>query len=190
MGSLTEPRAQVNIIGSIDHLQHFEKCQSYFVKYSIKYGEKWHLLNGKTEGETFEYVLENDSQMHIGHSIDLHFSTESVRGWPKIMLEVWVSDQDGRNKIAGYGMASLPIVPWKKTSVSAACWAPRPGLVERMLGSHPELAHKDILMASQPRVGLVGQSCGFVSMSFTCFSKDFDIHGVLMGTTNVDIDDK
>ena len=190
MSSLTEPRAQVNIVGSIDYLQHFEKCNSYFVKYTVKYGEKWKLLNGKPEGETFEYVVENDPQLHIGHAIDLHFATESIRGWPKIIVEVWVSDQDGRNKIAGYGMSSLPIVPWKKTSVRVACWSPRPGMFERLLGSHPELVHRDILMASQPRAGLIGKSSGFLTMTFTCFSKDFDIHGVLMGTTNVDINDQ
>lgn len=37
--------------------------------------------------------------------------TKSVRGWPKLLVEVWEVDDHGRNSLGGYGLTSLPIEP-------------------------------------------------------------------------------
>jgi hypothetical protein len=42
------------------------------------------------------------------HPFDLNFSAKSVRGWPKLILEVWEVDAKGRNCIAGYGTTVMP----------------------------------------------------------------------------------
>lgn len=47
--------------------------------------------------------------MPLEHPIDLNYVCKSVRGWPKLLVEVWEVDDEGRNSLAGYGVTTLPI---------------------------------------------------------------------------------
>ena len=49
-----------------------------------------------------------DCAIPLEQPFDLNLSTKSVRGWPKLIVEVWQVDNHGRNSIAGYGMIGLP----------------------------------------------------------------------------------
>ncbi|CAN0456027.1 unnamed protein product, partial [Scytosiphon promiscuus] len=57
------------------------------------------------------------------HPIDLHYTTKSIQGWPRLMLQVWQLDTHGRNVLRGYGFRHLPSSPGF-SEVSVPCWRP------------------------------------------------------------------
>jgi len=59
-------------------------------------------------GETFQSEATHGKYIPFEHPFDLNFSCKSVRGWPKILIEVWEVDAHGRNKIGGYGLLTFP----------------------------------------------------------------------------------
>lgn len=79
---------QVHIIGKISGAKHFE-CDKLYIKYFFKIGDNWQLLSGKLEGDTFLSEASNGKYVPFEHPIDLNFSAKSVRGWPKLLVEVW-----------------------------------------------------------------------------------------------------
>lgn len=45
----------------------------------------------------------------LEHPFDLNYAASTLRGWPKLCIEVWGIDDDGRNTIAGYGVIGMPM---------------------------------------------------------------------------------
>ena len=73
-----------------------------------------------------------------------------MRGWPKLCVEVWGIDSDGRNSLAGYGILTLPMQRGEY-QLKVPCWRPRPNLSDKIIGSNPELVYKGVLVASDSR---------------------------------------
>lgn len=76
------------------------------------------------------------------HPIDLYYATRSIRGWPKLYIEVWNIDNVGRYSIgmckylwlAGYGITTIPFSPGKN-SIEIKCWRPvAPSIFEKVSG--------------------------------------------------------
>lgn len=59
-------------------------------------------------GETFQSEAVHGKYVPFEHPFDINLSTKSVRGWPKLLVEVWEIDLNGRNSIAGYGLITIP----------------------------------------------------------------------------------
>ena len=55
--------------------------------------------------------------------MDLHYTCEAIRGWPKLIVEVWGEDSFGRNSIAGYGMLTFPLSNGD-FKLEIDCWTP------------------------------------------------------------------
>lgn len=47
-----------------------------------------------------------------------------------------------------------------------------------MIGAHPELVHKDILVSNESRFGFKTESTGKIFMEVAIITKDFHLHGV------------
>ena len=75
------------------------------------------------------------------HPVDLHYVSRSIRGWPKIFVEVWEVNEN-RHSISGYGEASLPTTPGHHL-LEVHCWRPYGNESHRSaseyLGARPEL---------------------------------------------------
>ena len=95
------------------------------------------------------------------------------------MIEVWEVDKNQRNKIAGYGLLSIPFKQGFYT-LDIVCWRPKESFLDRLIGSYPELQYPDLLLSSQERDKMVGRSSGKVRVQFSIVLKDFDKHGVIM----------
>jgi hypothetical protein len=52
---------------------------------------------------------------YFAHPIDIHLSTQSIQGWPKIHVEVWHHDDYNRQEIYGYGTVFIPTSPGQHT---------------------------------------------------------------------------
>ena len=127
---------QVHIIGKICGGNNFEG-DKLFVQYSIKTGDNWTLLKGEPNGETF-LSTKKGTFTPLEHPLDLHYIAKAIRGWPKMIVEVWQEDEHGRNTISGYGLMTFPIAPGDFT-LEIDCWRPKGGIIEKLLGTYPEL---------------------------------------------------
>ena len=67
------------------------------------------MISGSEEGETFTAQSSNNYFVPFEHPFDINYSTKSVRGWPKLLVEAWEVDNEGRNSLAGYGVTTIPI---------------------------------------------------------------------------------
>ena len=93
---------QVHIIGKIKGGENF-KANKIFLRYQIKTGlHNFSLLKGKADGETF-LAAKNGEFIPLEHPIDLHYIAKAIRGWPKMILEVWEEDDDGSEEDENWG---------------------------------------------------------------------------------------
>ena len=77
-------------------------------KWSIEWGDSWTYLEGEYDGQT-QYSIQSDNGICIwNHPIDIHFKTTSVKGWPRLIVELWKIDKYGLCTPVGYGFTHLP----------------------------------------------------------------------------------
>mmetsp|Transcript_30887 Transcript_30887/g.35170 ORF Transcript_30887/g.35170 Transcript_30887/m.35170 type:complete len:187 (-) Transcript_30887:225-785(-) len=174
---------QVYILGQIKGAHGFESTHLY-AKWRIVAGESWRLVSGKEKdsGETYEDHPEAfSSYTAFEHPIDLHYATKSIRGWPKLLIEVWEVDSHGRNSIGGYGMLSIPMGAGSY-DLEIPTWRPKGSTTEQwasyFLGARPELQYQDVLVCSSERFGFQTYACGKVQVQFQIIQKDFNLHGI------------
>jgi len=169
---------QVHLIGKIQSAQSFP-CDTLYIKYSFKSGENWTLIQGLPSGETFQASSPYKSLIPLEHPFDLNYSCKSIRGWPKLLLEVWQVDTAGRNSLSGYGQMTIPFEPGEYHQ-EIVCWRPKAGLWDRMIGAYPELLYKDVIISSNSRLGFKTESTGKIIVEISVVLKDFMNHGVKM----------
>ena len=68
------------------------------------------MVEGEHEGQTHTDLPETDCA-HFAHPIDVHLATRTIQDWPKILIEVFHSDQYGRHEVYGYGSVFVPTSP-------------------------------------------------------------------------------
>lgn len=172
---------QVHILGKIADAENFEGTAVY-AKYRFLTGDSWMLLSGSATGETFISEVNKELRAPLEHPFDLNYSAKTIRGWPRLFIEVWQVDSSKRESIAGYGVAAVPM---KKGSgeIKIYCWRPATSFWDKLLGTYPELEFKDIVISSQNRYGFKTESTGTVTIQYELIFKDFHLHGVQVDST-------
>ena len=169
---------QLHIVGKLAYAQGFDYHEIY-AKFSFKAGANWTLLSGSSHSETFQSIVNDDSVAPFEHPIDLNYATKSIRGWPKIALEIWVVDSHQKSSIGGYGVVTVPIQGGHH-KLKVDCWRPMSSGSDKLLGTYPELEFKDVLVSSQSRYGLTSETTGTAVFEIDVIVKDFQLHGVIM----------
>jgi len=167
---------QVYIVGCIKKAVDFDAKRMY-LKYEFKVGNEWKKLSGLSSGESFECVSEEEGDIPIEQPFDLNYTCKSIKGWPKLLVEAWEVDQHGRNRIAGYGVINIPFHQGTY-KLEAACWRPEASYTDKIIGAYPELEFRDILLASQSRVGMPADSTGRIVVQASVVITGFELHGV------------
>lgn len=153
------------------------QIESLYAIVEFKYGENWRILSGKSKLETFESELTDDCSS-FEQPFDLHFVAEDVRGWPRIVAEVWSVDNDGRHAVAGYGTLACPFAGGEYL-LEVSCWRPKGTWFDNFVGAHSELQHKSMLLSSLNRYGLKTTTTGKITIELKVLAKDFQLHGVI-----------
>jgi B9 domain-containing protein 2 len=66
----------------------------------MDYEEAWQLLEGNDSGATHVDIPSNpDGYAVWSHPIDLHYTTNSIQGWPKIVIQVFKQDSWGKYQL-------------------------------------------------------------------------------------------
>lgn len=168
---------QLHIIGKVSYAENFEG-EFLYTKFSFKSGYNWTLLSGNDSGETFLASIDSSYRAPLEHPIDLNYAAKSIRGWPKIFVEVWMIDSSKKSTLGGYGILTIPVQSgYHKLKIP--CWRPVKTTSDKLLGTYPELEHKDILLSSQNRYGLKTESTGDIVLEIDILVKDFLLHGVV-----------
>mmetsp|Transcript_35703 Transcript_35703/g.83006 ORF Transcript_35703/g.83006 Transcript_35703/m.83006 type:complete len:201 (+) Transcript_35703:46-648(+) len=82
---------------------------------------KWVVIQGETEGETFDSGSCSQGFCVWNQPIAVHLACRSLQGWPRLELVVRGSDSHGRQRLAGYGSCAVPLVPGAR-EVLCRCW--------------------------------------------------------------------
>mmetsp|Transcript_37078 Transcript_37078/g.111058 ORF Transcript_37078/g.111058 Transcript_37078/m.111058 type:complete len:404 (+) Transcript_37078:2185-3396(+) len=158
----------------------------YSCRWSIEYGKSWSLLAGDCAGQS-QYCFVSDAyekgECIWDHPLDVHFTTASVIGWPRIVLQIWALDEYGRANLAGYGFTHLPTSPGQH-DIGIQCWRPMGSLLEEIqaffLGSMPHLTDEDYIFgkAWQDRYRLVTAPAGEVHLRLHVVQRSFAIQAI------------
>lgn len=92
----------VSVIGELTSAEDFREC-SLFCKYKLVHDEigkeHWDVTEGEAEGQTQLDVSDKHEIAVWAHPIDVSYTCASIRGWPKLVLEVWHQDEYSRAEI-------------------------------------------------------------------------------------------
>lgn len=102
---------EVHFLGEICKGSEFNGC-ALSCKWSIDWSKNtWSLLEGAKDGQS-QYTMNSDDNLCVwNHPVDLHFTAANMKGWPRILLQVWNLDVHGRSNLVGYGFTHLPSSP-------------------------------------------------------------------------------
>jgi len=88
--------AEMFMIGQVVGASEFSASDLYCV-WNIKKGSKWVHVSGLDSGQTHVDTKGEDNVFVWAHPIDVHYSTPTCVGWPKLYFQVWLQDSFGRN---------------------------------------------------------------------------------------------
>ena len=107
-------------------------------KFRFEAGKHWSLLSGADVGQTHVIYAEDDQLACWNHPVDLHYTMNSIKGWPRMTAQVWQLDAYGRLLLRGYGFTHLPSISGT-TKLQIACWRPAGTTQEVRTHSHRTL---------------------------------------------------
>ena len=153
-------------------------------KFELDWGDGWECIEGAdadggVSGQTHtDYPIDGTDMAVWAHPIDAHFGTSNVQGWPKILLQVWKLDGDGRMHLEGYGFCHVPTSPGH-VEVEVQTWRPLGTHMQEFasffVGGAPKLKEMDVVFrkAWESRCHLFTASSGAVHLSLDVILKNF-----------------
>ena len=174
---------QIYIMGRILNACGFDSEELY-LKYNIIFGPNFNVVNGETSGETFQaiaYEEDNINVVNFDQPLSLNLSCRSINGWPKIFVEIWSNDHEGKNCIVGYGTGFIPVKSgFSKMTIN--CWRPSdktsPSFKETFLNNNNEFNDKSAVYSTIDKFGVCSISTGQVNIELEIIFKDFILHGI------------
>mmetsp|Transcript_13953 Transcript_13953/g.44311 ORF Transcript_13953/g.44311 Transcript_13953/m.44311 type:complete len:177 (-) Transcript_13953:1787-2317(-) len=172
--------AEIHVIGQLVGASGFEN-ENVFCKWGIFAGRSWELLEGSDSGQTHvDHPPEGDMAVW-SHPVDVHYSTKSLTGWPKLHFQVWKQDMHGRNDICGYGFCHIPMAPGM-FEVECPTWALDGSTSERVaaffVGGSPKLKMEEVVYSPADRFRLTTHAAGVVHVQLHVITKDFARHNI------------
>lgn len=174
---------QIYVTGRILSAMGFDSGE-LCIKYSVIIGSNYSLIDGILNADTFQCLASENDEMNIIHfdqPIYFNLSCSSIKGWPKILVEVWSNDSDGRTCLVGYGTGYFPVkAGYSRMSIN--CWRPTSEIgqtmSEKLLSNHAEFNDKSVVYSNTEKFGINSVSTGQVNIEVETIFKDFLLHGI------------
>ncbi|CAN0053287.1 unnamed protein product, partial [Discosporangium mesarthrocarpum] len=181
----------VHVIGEIIGAVGFSNPRLYAHFRLVSDPEHWYVLRGREEGFTqVDQSAVSSSGSALGgnaiwnHPLDIHYGTDSVEGWPRLLLEVWYLDDFDRNELAGYGMCFVPPSPGSYR-LDCATWRPQGSFTDKLLakflGAPPQLREASTAALGADRAELMTDSAGTALVQLEVLVSGFAGRNVRMG---------
>jgi B9 domain-containing protein 2 len=175
---------EVHFIGEIQSGYGFNG-HSVTCKWSVHWGTTWSLLEGSQQGQTQFAMNNSDNKTCVwNHPIDLHFTTANMKGWPRIVMQVWKLDAYGTVSVIGYGFTHFPATPGIQ-EIQVKCWRPKGTIAEEIrhffLGTSIPLTQDRIIFedAWENRHRLATILSGDVKLRISSVMRYFEEQSVL-----------
>ncbi|KAG5190270.1 B9 domain-containing protein [Tribonema minus] len=145
--------------------------------YRVEAGKNWTLLCGHDAGHTQVAYADPEELAPWNHPLDVHYTTKSMQGWPRLVMQVWRLDEFGRMAVQGYGFAHLPCAAGA-AEVAVPCWRPVGSVQEEIasffLGTAPQLRSDEVLfnMAWDQRCQLTTAPSGTIILQLNILLRD------------------
>ena len=182
---IAEKIPELHIIGEIISGDGFGSGIS--CRWILETGKYWSHVSGEQFGQT-QTVYRNEWQpftdaLTWNHPVDVHYTTNSIQGWPRLLVQVSGLDQFSRLRVLGYGFTHVPCQAgnWPLT---VECWRPTGSLQDEMstlfLGTTVELIDYDAIFAKawEQRCRLITVPSGRVHVNLNIVHRHFEEHNV------------
>lgn len=174
--------AEVHVVGTILGASGFPST-ALCCRWSVVAGDDWKLLEGDCEGQTQLDCPLDGSFTVWSHPIDLHYSTKSLVGWPKLQFQVYHQDSFGRNELYGYSFVHIPTSPGTHV-LEAVSWRPVGSLTDQLwsffVGASPALRNSEIITSPADRYRINTVSMGKISLELSVITRNFESFNVLL----------
>ncbi|KAI6203390.1 hypothetical protein M3Y94_00550500 [Aphelenchoides besseyi] len=177
--------AEVHVFGQIESAYDFPdnrlfcRWNLHIGRGKIEIGGGWRIVEGEQDGQT-QVDLPIMQRAYFGHPIDVHLSTKTIQGWPKITIEVWHHDEYNRQEIYGYGTAFIPTSPGEH-EIECHCWRPKGGfrdeIMQKFVGGGLQLRSLHVLDSAE-RMKLHTVAAGIVTLRLRVITRNFDRFGI------------
>ncbi|XP_012276917.1 B9 domain-containing protein 2 [Orussus abietinus] len=171
--------AELHIIGQISSAKYFQQPR-LLCKWSFHTGSNWRVVSGITEGQTQECCDFYTNVPVWDHPIDIHYTTQTLQGSPKVLLQIFCRDNHSRVLFIAYGVCSVPLSPGFH-SLECHTWKPigdwKDRLKDKFLGVTLQLKSPSVLCNTQDRFELLTESMGSVNINLHILAKNFDKFG-------------
>ncbi|XJO74875.1 hypothetical protein BDV3_005632 [Batrachochytrium dendrobatidis] len=172
--------AELHILGTLVGASEFPKA-TLCCQWELTAGEKWTPIEGDLSGQTHVDVPLDSNLCVWSHPIDIHLTTTSLLGWPKIRVQVYYQDMFGRNELYGYGFAHIPSSPGLH-KIDISTWrpvgTPSDQIWSYFLGATPQLKNLDLIDTPTDRFRLITASMGKVHLEINVMLRNFHNHGI------------
>lgn len=174
---IADKQPEVYILGEILGGSGFGKGVSCV--WQVQPGSNWNYYDGLEQGQThYDYPDDGNSAVW-GHPIQIHYGTNSVQGWPKIIMQVWKLDFFGRSELVAYGFCHIPS-SGGVSDVECRMWRPvgtmKDDIASKILGGGPRLKHWDTLYSKawEQRPKLITTGSGVVNLRLNVVLRHFE----------------
>ncbi|XP_004933676.1 B9 domain-containing protein 2 isoform X2 [Bombyx mori] len=174
--------AELHILGEIQGTTYFPENYSLFCRYSFQAGCNWTVISGASEGQTVAAEPDELQSVAWSHSIDIHYLSRGIQGWPKLVLQVSCVDSIGRSWVVGYAHCNIPAVPGLH-NLEIPSWIPAATtltdrLKEYFIGGSHQLLNLDIISLGNDRFKLKTRSKGIIKLNVDIVLRNFSKFGV------------
>ena len=101
-----------------------------------------------------------------------------MRGWPRLLLEVWKVDSYGRHNLYGYGTLAIPMSSGDY-DLEVGCWRPMGTWYDRFIGANSELQYPGVMASPLSRYGLKTFSTCITKVEINVIGRNFQLHGIV-----------
>ena len=177
------PPPELHVLGEVLGGSGFGAGRATCCKWALEAGDRWELLEGARGGQTQTDAPEAGTDTCVwAHPIDAHFRAGALQGWPRLLLQVWHLDDEGRLEVEGYGFCHVPSGPGLH-ELSVATWRPVGTAADEwaafFLGGTPALKSTAVLFSAMTeRHRLVTVGSGSVHVRLELLQRHMDIYGV------------
>jgi len=139
--------------------------------------DSWRVVHGDTTGHSWIAERKSTSDMALwNHPFSITFAPTSIRGWPKICVDVFETDKHNRVDLGGYGWCSVPMsagtyereIPLSRPKADSFV-----ELATALLGGKPQLTDPGSLQTATSKFGHNTVSTGVVVVELVVILKGF-----------------
>ncbi len=101
-------KPEIHFIGQIVGASNVQDSDGIFCDIYFEVGVDWKILSPNQTYQTQTAYPSYGNSCIFAHPFDIHYTTKSIFGWPRLICRVWKFDDTNKIDILSYGVTTLP----------------------------------------------------------------------------------